>query len=262
MALYYLFVAKWQVPTGGAPRQIKFRTWAGWPTQNDGADLAQLRLRRHLDARHVRLGATGRLPGRRVGQRPARHHVPAAPGPQHKPRSTVPRRMTGAPFPSSRGPSRATIATITVSGVGGRRQRPVLAHRYRRARRRVPGGRRYRDRQGHRADPLLRPRLRAWHRAAGPCRHQPLRRAEHQPWQHVAYAAVLIVLAELGRVRGHLRTADLEAGHVATAVPLRRSGRNALGAEPDLGFLGRAPFAQGSVKPRTMAMELQIRSLI
>jgi hypothetical protein len=29
-----------------------------------------------------------------------------------------------------------------------------------------------------------------------------------------------------------------------------------------LGFLGRAPFARGSVKPRTMAMELQIRSLI
>jgi len=29
-----------------------------------------------------------------------------------------------------------------------------------------------------------------------------------------------------------------------------------------LGFLGRAPFARGSVKPRTMGMELQIRSLI
>lgn len=29
-----------------------------------------------------------------------------------------------------------------------------------------------------------------------------------------------------------------------------------------MGFLGRAPFARGSVKPRTMAMELQIRSLI
>ncbi|MGF7152597.1 hypothetical protein [Novosphingobium gossypii] len=29
-----------------------------------------------------------------------------------------------------------------------------------------------------------------------------------------------------------------------------------------LGFLGRAPFARGSAKPRTMAMELQIRSLI
>jgi hypothetical protein len=29
-----------------------------------------------------------------------------------------------------------------------------------------------------------------------------------------------------------------------------------------MGFLGRAPFARGSAKPRTMAMELQIRSLI
>lgn len=33
-------------------------------------------------------------------------------------------------------------------------------------------------------------------------------------------------------------------------------------AKTYMGFLGRAPFARGSVKPRTMAMELQIRSLI